>query len=524
MSARFAYAAALVVFVTSTASFLDAQSSGQPGFTLHTSARVVLTDVSVTDANGNPIRGLPQSAFHVFDDKHPQQIASFEEHTGAQPAVMPTTEPSVTHTFSNDFLLHPPAAFNVIVLDTSSIEVVDQMYLYQELKHFLAALPPDQPLAIYIHGSDYTLLLQNFTTDRDLLLAALHKAIPRLPMAVSWPGTRFVEELKALQQITLSLAQLPGRKNVLWFGGASLFLRADATTLPASIDLRPLYDELETSRIALYPIDARGLTTSGDSWTHIQMDEEAHATGGRAFYNINGLAEISSKIITTDESFYTLSYSPRDFRQDNKWHQVSVKVDGGSYTLSYRTGYYGDGINAPVSKAERPILSSGGEKVHYLESRDSVEPIVFQADVEPSDSVPTPDRTPGATTSPVSEKKNETSYTIRYNVPVADFVQQSSPDGKRVQVGAGAIAFNQFGRPIGRLSQKITFTLDSDKLSKNPNANLYFDQQLSIPKGDDYLLVVLWDPATGRYGTIQAPIKVAKRVESSQEQNNSPRP
>jgi VWFA-related protein len=236
-----------------------AQSPAPPPYTLHTQARVVLTDVTVTDANGNTVHNLSPSVFHIFDNKRPQDIASFEEHTAAQPSVIPAASPSSSHTFSNDFLLHPPPVFNVIVLDTATINVVDQMYLNEQLTEFINALPPQNSLAIYVHGGEFTLLLQNFTTDHALLFAAIHKAIPVIRM----PGAQSYNSIQAMQQIAIYLGQLPGRKNVLWFGaGSNLFLMADATKIPVSIDyrvLRVLYDELESSRIALYPIDVRGL-------------------------------------------------------------------------------------------------------------------------------------------------------------------------------------------------------------------------------------------------------------------------
>lgn len=63
----------------------DAQANGgyggpQSGYTFRANSRVVLTDVTVTDANGNPVHGLKASDFHVFDNNKPQEIASFEEH------------------------------------------------------------------------------------------------------------------------------------------------------------------------------------------------------------------------------------------------------------------------------------------------------------------------------------------------------------------------------------------------------------------------------------------------------------
>jgi VWFA-related protein len=135
-----------------------AQSSAPPPYTLHTQTRVVLTDV--TDANGNPVHNLSRSAFHIFDDKKPQDLASFEEHTGAQPSITPTAVSSAPHTFSNDFLLRPPPVFNVIVLDTVTMDIVTQMILYKQLTDFINALPPQNSLAIFVHSGEFTLLLQ----------------------------------------------------------------------------------------------------------------------------------------------------------------------------------------------------------------------------------------------------------------------------------------------------------------------------------------------------------------------------
>jgi VWFA-related protein len=519
MSIRFAHAA-LAVLLLATALSTLAQSPGQSGFTLHARARVVLTDVTVTDKNGNPVHNLSRSAFHIFDDKKPQDIGSFEEHTGAQAAVMPIAAPAAPHTFSNDYLLHPPPAFNVIVLDTDSIDVVTQMYVYKQLTDFIDALPPQNSLAIFVHGGEFSLLLQNFTTDHALLHAAVRKAVPVVRMPeIRTPAELANRSYEAMHEIAVYLGQLPGRKNVLWFSAGSAL--ADPTKIPA-VDygaLRIIYDELEASRIALYPIDVRGVE-AGLSLETVQMDEEAKATGGRALYASNGLAQFSLKTIATDADFYTLSYSPHDFKQDNKWHNVKVTLDGGPYTLSYRTGYFDDGANTSdpddVKKA-RILLTSNGEKLQRPGNYDL--PIIFQAEVQPASSVSLPENTPT-----VPEKKNETIYNIRYTVPAADFVQQNIPGGQRVQIGAGVVAFNQYGRPVRHVSQKFTLSFDGDKLSKAPNGKVYFDQQFSIPKGQNYLFVAVWDTLGGRLGTVQVPLNVAKRTDTSHNQSAQTKP
>ena len=112
------------------------------------------------------------------------------------------------------------------------------------------------------------------------------------------------------------LDQIPGRKNVLWLsGGSSLYLTGRARThRPHDGEWRAIYDELETQRIAIYPIDVRGLmlVTYSLSASHLPvmdqtstpeqhglMSEIAQATGGRAVYNNNGIAQADDQSLWT---------------------------------------------------------------------------------------------------------------------------------------------------------------------------------------------------------------------------------
>jgi hypothetical protein len=101
--------------------------------------------------------------------------------------------------------------------------------------------------------------------------------------------------IDTLQQIAVYLSELPGRKNILWFsGGSTLYLRDDAELYDSSAAWRTLYDELERERIAVYPIDARGLTLySGRNTLHL---------GNCAFIWIARSIPERSGIITSDMS------------------------------------------------------------------------------------------------------------------------------------------------------------------------------------------------------------------------------
>ena len=482
--------------------------SKQGGYVFHANSREVLTDVSVTDNKGNPVDGLSRSAFHIFDNDRPEQLESFEEHAGIPATVAATSADS--NTFSNEYLLRPPASINIILLDTTTIDIVDQMVLNQELMNFVQTLPPNESLAIYERAVNGTLILQNFTSDHALLLTAIHRAIPRLRQ----PGYWYASELGTLRQIAAFLSQLPGRKNVLWFtGGSNLLLR------PTPIDpgiqynsLHELYDELETERIALYPIDARGLTVAVNQAMppqHMLMADMAEATGGQAWYDNNGLAQIASRVLDTDSHFYTLTYRPANLKANNKWHRVKIAVDGGPYHLSYRRGYFDDGVSSPhAPRKTRTVLRANGQT---LKAPDRyTEPIIFEARVQPA--IATQPAIPVQSNVTIAPpKRNEEAYAVHYTVPLEALTRQMVNGETQVSVGAAILAFNRLGRLTEHVAQKLTFSLNDEKLKENPTAKFGFDQQINLAKGQDYLYIAVWDTSNGRLGTLQLPLDVEKK-------------
>jgi VWFA-related protein len=480
--------------------------SKQGGYVFHANTREVLTDVTVTDNDGNPVHGVSRSAFHIFDNNRPEQLESFEEHAGTPATVAAAS--AAPNTFSNAYLLHPPPSLNLILIDTTTIDIVDQMFLNQELTKFVRELPANESLAIYQRAADGTILLQNFTSDHNLLLTAIHRAIPRLRQAGSW----YASDLGTLRQIVVFLSQIPGRKNVLWFtGGSNLYLRPDPTSMPSYEFLREVYDELETERIALYPIDARGLTVeirSGMTEQHMLMADMAEATGGQALYNNNGLAQIASRVIDTDADFYTLTYRPDDLKANNKWHKVKIAVEGGPYKLRYRRGYFDDGTGTSIPpRKTRTVLRDHGETVQGPDRH--AEPIIFEARVQPSMATqPASPVQPSATAH--APKRNELAYAVHYSVPFDALTLDTMNGQISISIGAAILAFNHFGRLTGHVAQKLTFALNAEELKANPPPKFGFDQQINLPKGEDYLYIALWDMTNGRLGTIQLPLDVEK--------------
>src|SRR6185437_6272427 len=99
-------------------------SPATPAATLHAESRIVLADVTVTDSHGNAVHGLTAYDFQVFDNNQPQRIASFEVHNAER----------ISTTADHQQL---PPVLNVVLLDTTNLELPDQMYLHIQLTRFI---------------------------------------------------------------------------------------------------------------------------------------------------------------------------------------------------------------------------------------------------------------------------------------------------------------------------------------------------------------------------------------------------
>lgn len=477
----------------------QAPAPTSPQYTLRTSSRIVLTDVTVTGAAGNPVPDLPASAFHITDNKQPQTLASFEEHTPSVTSVSTTADPAI-HT--NAILLHPPPVLNILVLDLNYLPIDDQMLLNVELTRLLDRLAPGQLLAVYVQHGSFGFFVQDFTTDRNLLLAALRRAFPRFPP----PGVERLTDLSTLDQLAQTLAPLPGRKNVLWFSGGAprLLVPGDPFNLiqQDAADARRIDDELEAARIAIYPIDARGLFgfspnfSSAIATQHGALKQVAEATGGEATLDTNGLAAAASHILNTSQSFYTVTFSPQNLRFDNRWHTIRITLDRPGLRLGYRRGYFADGRNLTPSTGPRPRLLAGGTTI--ITPAPSPSPLIFEATVTPTHA-PIPNSDPPL-------KKGHTRYTVRYTAPASSVTLHGAPGPSRFVVGAVVIAVNSDGHPIARRAQQITIPVNLTGLRVNPDVPLSVEQRIDLPHGNAYLSVAFWDVETGRIGTLTLPL------------------
>lgn len=512
MSPRFFLVLCFVLLLEVTCPPAVAQAGGdsQSGYTFRANSRVVLTDITVTDKQGDPVHGLKAGDFRIFDDGKPEEIASFEEHrkNDAVPSSVPRILPSGV--YSNDYIEHPPRVLNVIFIDLTNIEIADQMYLNYQLGKFFETLKPDEPVAIYARPGNASILLQTFTSNPVVLRAAVRKLLPRFPPL----GREYMDDFETLNQIAAYLDQIPGRKNVLWLsGGSTIFQRPDGDTLAHDGNWRAVFDELETERIAIYPIDVRGLVVTGSSISaqgktemdrtpmpvqHALMNNVAEATGGRAVYNNNGIAQAVGDIVDEDGEYYTLSYSPGRIPYDSKWHKVRVTVLGSNYRLSYRRGYFADGTDASNKTGRTRLrLRSGGLTEVTSTNRT---PITFQAQIYPGGP------TNSAGTHPL--RKGTFAYTVESSLPLDEFSIKSVNGKWKMVCGVEIIALNSGGSVISRVTKDITFTLRDEAALHPAGENVPLEEEIDLAKGDVYVYVAVFDKGSKRLGALEIPYHV----------------
>jgi VWFA-related protein len=277
------------------------------GHVFQTNARIVVLDVVVSGKNHRPLTGLQKQDFVLTEDGHPQTIAHFEEHTGAQPLVVnpPEQTPNI---FTNIPRVKPSDSVTVLLFDSLNTPLDDQRYARAEMLKYLKKAEPGRRIAIFVLGTQLR-LLQSFTDDPALLTAAINnrkngaapETSPLLESTAEMAATqetvealmvhapdaaanmqqfaaeegsarseaRLKRTLEALQELAAYLGGIPGRKNVAWFSGAFPVAIFPNSALPDEFgaerddqeEVRKTDALLTAAQVAIYPIAPEGVAT-----------------------------------------------------------------------------------------------------------------------------------------------------------------------------------------------------------------------------------------------------------------------
>jgi VWFA-related protein len=385
---------------------------------LHVATRLVQVGVIVRDKSG-AVTNLTKEDFAVFDRGKAQTISFFSPEAASTAAPPEPAQPLPEGTLSNlpQYSSGAPASITIVLLDnlnalygsypTDQFEAapfwIEDLALQNAKNHliqFIERLKPRDLVALYSLTSSLHVLC-DFTNDREQLLTIVKKydTTPMTNRAVVEPGKkgapvlngeadgfengaaasvaananlqRAKETMEALEAIANHVANIPGRKNLVWL----------TANLPFSGEA--MARMLSPANIAVYPMDARGLLTATEDTrppsaggpaganaaggvafaaTHLRnapaqssqpagistMQELAEETGGQAFVNTNDLTNALRKAIEDSNVTYTLGFYIDPDAADGKFHELKIELRVKGLIVRYPSGYFAYS-NEPVT-------------------------------------------------------------------------------------------------------------------------------------------------------------------------------
>ncbi len=395
--------------------------------TVRVNTRLVEVNVVVRNKNG-PIDDLKKDDFTILDHGSEQKIATFAKVSSKEAARASVPLPTDIYSNRTEHRTETPTGVTVILFDALNTQMADQAHARDQVVSFLKQMGPRDRIALYSLGSDLR-VLQDFTDDPKDLIRKLAKHV-RVATEVdaSEPDPsntgnsdldKFLDEasgkiadlyinrrievtLGALESLAHHVGYLPGRKNVVWITSGFPFsigpqtMNLDTTRAQGnySSEIARATRVINEANIAIYPVDARGLTSnkmiaassrttarqartnSGSSDFFLAgldtMQILAERTGGKAFYNTNDISRAVREAVNDAEVSYTIGYYPDIAKLDGRFREIKVKVERKGAELRYRKGYFalpdepqsdgkekrevGQGIISPLDATAIPLL------------------------------------------------------------------------------------------------------------------------------------------------------------------------
>ena len=216
---------------------------------LRVETRQVLVDVVAVDKKGNYIRDLTAGDFRVWEDDKEQPIKSFSvETSGSSPA-------------------NSPVRYLVLFFDNATMTPADQISARKAAARFIEANAGPNRMMAVVGFSGTLRVAQNFTDDVGRLKQAVGGAnmatvetastgTPSFSLGAAAADFGVRSDLIALRNLARGLADVPGRKTLVWLTSGFLLDPQLYDELKAAIS------ECNKANVSVYPIDVRGLMAS----------------------------------------------------------------------------------------------------------------------------------------------------------------------------------------------------------------------------------------------------------------------
>jgi len=564
----------LIVFIVAlfSTSTISSQQVAAPAraqtATVRTTTHLVLLDVVVYDKQGSHVTNLTAADFTLRDRGKPQKISVFSNDPAGESVTekAPAPPPLPPGVFTNRPAFNrPQGPPTILLLDGLNTALGDQFAAHAEmLKYLRTQLNDGQKIAI-LSLTESLGLLQDFTSDPRLLMAALDKIKPGTSRELSGSGVqklspneasnmpaavlRIIDEnnqsrvaedtdsrvritLEALRSIARAFGGFPGRKNLIWVSAVFPFaLQTDPVQYPYAQrsydeDVRRTAALLASARVAVYTVDARGLKV-GSIFGGLGPDPLVQTV--QPLDNPQTVSEeLANSHDATVESHQTMQDLAKEtgglalYNRNDIARAVAISAaDGERY---YTLGYYPEGARWDGKFHNIEVkLSRKGLQVRHRSG-------YFAVDVAKSSASENPQQRDRQAydelRSALADPLPATQVTFRVHIPA--IVAAAKPQVQiQFLVDTAAISFDGIGNgvhhcnldfmvaavsPDGKIVASDGHTVDahisSDQFAQMNKNGLPFTMQLPLAPAEYSLRIAVRDNRTGQIGTLTLPLAV----------------
>ncbi len=330
--------------------------------------------------------------------------------------------------------------------------------------------------------------------------------------------------LDAFAQLARAVSGYAGRKNLLWLSeGFPISFGPNQGTLDAmrniGNELDPVRETaglLSSSQISVYPIDIRGMKTTGPSITgsgqsvignrggrpryttlinnqelelqnvHDAMQDIAQQTGGEAFYNTNDLKSALQSSLERGSNYYTLAYVPSNRDWNSKYRHLEIKFARSGVKAEYRKGYFA------VPEQLAPDVESKNRLIGAMQPSVPVSTmLLLRVQVLPPDA------------------KNP-KVKIDYGVYAPDLAFSDGPEKRKLgKVEFVAVAWDKNSQAAANTSETMVLSFQRDHYDAIMKNGLPAHLELDLKPGNYKLRLGVMDYGNGKIGTLDVPLSVA---------------
>ncbi len=535
---------------------------------------LIQIDVTVTDAKGKIITDLKAEDFEIFENKDKQDITNFsfiQTQTEAKPLPSPTPNSADTKLMiplpTARIKLENVRRTVAVVVDDLNLSFESTAFVRRALKKFVDEQMQDGDLVAIIRTGGGIGALQQFTSDKRQLYAAIEKvrwnpqgsggigafapiessAADQRKNSDSSQSDEDYKEAKgrereeanfraslfatgtlgALNYVIKGMKDLPGRKSVMLLSdGFSLteinrngFKEGNSTIFTA---LRGLVDLANRSSVVVYTMDARGLQTLGVSasdntsdLTQEQVDQQVSDRKETLFETQSTLREIAKEtggiaIVNNND----LSGGIQRMLDDQKgYYLIGYQPDGETFDAKTRR------FNQLIVKVKRPNLKVRYRSGFFGTSDTDTEKTAAAAKLT----------TPylqivNAITSPFAKNDISLSLNALYandakfgayirpllHINAKDLKFSDEPDGKhKLTFDVVAMTFGDNGVLVDQLAKGYTLTLSGEAYKQILEKGFVYNFVVPIKKPGAYQMrVALRDSGSEKVGSASQFIEI----------------